>query len=284
MDVGKVRWELVVVDNGSSGRTREVVESFAGRLPVRYEREAAPGKSNALNRVAPELKGCLVCFTDDDILFPPDWLQTVCETAKRRAGYGVMGGRILPLWTRSAKSAHLRHPFAAEAYTVVDFGDRAGEYPAGNWPAGASAVYRRKLLDARPFDPGRGPVGDGRIIGNDTELAQRLAAKGVRFFYEPRMTVRHMIQPGQMLPGFLWRRAWLKGRTLARIGPIEGARRVGGVPTWMFGELGRCVVRTAERWIGLERGPRIDCELQVAERCGWIAGAWGERHQRGGAG
>jgi hypothetical protein len=45
-----LKWELVVVDNGSSDGTAEVAASFKSRLPVRVIREETPGLSNARNR------------------------------------------------------------------------------------------------------------------------------------------------------------------------------------------------------------------------------------------
>ncbi len=43
-------WELVVVNNGCTDRTDEIIAAFAGRLPVRREFEPQRGISNARNR------------------------------------------------------------------------------------------------------------------------------------------------------------------------------------------------------------------------------------------
>jgi glycosyltransferase involved in cell wall biosynthesis len=42
--------EFVVIDNASTDATPQVLKEFAARLPLRWLRETAPGKSNALNR------------------------------------------------------------------------------------------------------------------------------------------------------------------------------------------------------------------------------------------
>ena len=46
-----VEWEVLVIDNNSIDRTREVVEDFCCRYPsrFRYVFESTPGKSHALN-------------------------------------------------------------------------------------------------------------------------------------------------------------------------------------------------------------------------------------------
>jgi len=273
MKTTRIKWELVIVDNGSREATGRIVEGFKDSLPLRLVCEPKPGKSVALNRVAPELTGRLACFSDDDILFPPDWLATACECARKLTRFGVFSGPVIPCWPRSPSSSFLNHPFAREALTWVDHGDEPGPWPEEHWPPGANTVYRRRLLDDEPFDPERGPIRTDRLIGNDTELAQRLAARKVRFYYEPRLTVRHMVQPHQMQPPFLWRRAYQKAKTLASLGFANGEPRWAGVPRWMFRETALRALATAQSWTGLSARPRIDAELHLAEVFGWIAGA-----------
>ena len=76
-----VGWELLVVDNNSKDQTREVVEGFAGRLPLRYLFEPRQGKTCALNLALKEAKGDLLLFTDDDVRLDPGWLASFVETA-----------------------------------------------------------------------------------------------------------------------------------------------------------------------------------------------------------
>jgi glycosyltransferase involved in cell wall biosynthesis len=67
-------WQLVVVDNGSADSTPEVVQHFAGRLPVTYVLEPQVGKARAVNAGLQRVAGDLTLFTDDDIqglLLPP---------------------------------------------------------------------------------------------------------------------------------------------------------------------------------------------------------------------
>ena len=48
-EVGRLAWQVLVVDNGSSDSTRDVIDSFKGRLPLIGLNEPTPGKSRALN-------------------------------------------------------------------------------------------------------------------------------------------------------------------------------------------------------------------------------------------
>ena len=281
MDTRGVNWELVVVDNGSADDTRQVAQGFATRLPLRYVYEPLLGKSNALNRVAAELRGRLVSFADDDILFDRHWMKNILAYADAYADFEVFGGPISPCWTRSTRPAYLHHPYARQAYTVCHLGDQPRPYPPESWPPGANAVYRRNVLDPEPFDPAMGPVGNTRLIGNDTALAKRLVAKGARLLYVPDAVVRHIIQPTQMIPPFLWRRAYQRAKTLAVTGPLAPTASLGGVPLWMMNELSRRAARLLASWTGLTRSPRIYAEVDLADMLGWIAGAR-LAHRRGG--
>ena len=66
----EIRLEILVVDNNSKDRTRQVVEEEAreSRWPIRYVFERAQGLNYARNRGTKESQGEFVAFTDDDII------------------------------------------------------------------------------------------------------------------------------------------------------------------------------------------------------------------------
>ena len=74
-----VEWEVLVVDNNSRDRTREVVEEFRCRYPgrFRYLFEPQQGKSHALNAGIRGVGGQIVVFTDDDVTVDRLWLQNL---------------------------------------------------------------------------------------------------------------------------------------------------------------------------------------------------------------
>ena len=68
--------ELIVVDNGSTDQTQEVLSRFADpRFPFRTFVETEPGLSRARNRGLQESTADIVIFTDDDVLVPVDWIE-----------------------------------------------------------------------------------------------------------------------------------------------------------------------------------------------------------------
>ncbi len=93
-------WKLVVVDNGSTDKTREIVISFQARLPLSYLFEERAGKNVALNRGLSLLEGDLAVFTDDDAFPHPDWLLALRGSADSQSSYAMFGGVIVPRFER----------------------------------------------------------------------------------------------------------------------------------------------------------------------------------------
>jgi Glycosyl transferase family 2 len=86
--------EIVIVDNGSTDATREVVERFRDRLPISYYRLNAASIPNARNLVIAKATGEVVAFTDDDCVVEPEWLEAVERGFLRADNVGIVGGWV----------------------------------------------------------------------------------------------------------------------------------------------------------------------------------------------
>ena len=89
-------WELVVVNNGCTDHTDELIAAFAGRMAVRREFEPQRGVSNARNRAVDAARGDYIVWTDDDVIVNPAWLAAYAEAFRRWPEAAVFGGPILP--------------------------------------------------------------------------------------------------------------------------------------------------------------------------------------------
>ena len=87
--------EIVVVDDGSTDGTREILERHADRL--RCHRQENEGQSAARNRGAELARGALLAFLDHDDCWEPTYLEAIvaCFEAQPRAGLVVPGYRFL---------------------------------------------------------------------------------------------------------------------------------------------------------------------------------------------
>lgn len=96
-------WELIVVDDGSTDDTRQLVEAFAAQRPgqVRYVHQANQGVSAARNRGLDEAKRPYIAFFDSDDLWLPHHLTDLhgALEANPEVSWVFGAGRHLDLHT-----------------------------------------------------------------------------------------------------------------------------------------------------------------------------------------
>jgi GT2 family glycosyltransferase len=88
--------EIVVVDDGSSDRTPEIVRKFEPQ--VRLLRKENGGQASAFNAGIPECTGEIVAFLDGDDWWAPGKLQAVCGALADDAEVGLVGHGITEIY------------------------------------------------------------------------------------------------------------------------------------------------------------------------------------------
>lgn len=79
-------WELIIVDDGSTDNTREVVSQYNDeRITYIYQQNSE--RSAARNNGIAHAKGDYVCFLDSDNMMLPNRLQLLSETITKMACY-----------------------------------------------------------------------------------------------------------------------------------------------------------------------------------------------------
>ena len=267
--------EFVIVDNNSCDNTREVVESFAGRLPVRYLFEAKAGKSCALNRALQEDVGRIIVFTDDDVIVRSDWLKAIAAGCQRWADYMVFGGKIdliwpdkvLPGWAGN-KAIHYW------AFGSHDQGDSDHLYLPNNYPGGANFWIRREVLEKKPrFDGRAGPSSsECKMMGTETSFLYQLAGHGYEIMYCADVVLEHYVQPNLLSGDVIRKRAyrWGSGMPHRR---ICHAKLLENHPyLWRFLRLGSLVrhgINYVIAMMSLSDDKRVGRSLDVITRIGY---------------
>src|SRR5215208_4764539 len=87
------RFDCVIVDDGSTDGTRNILESYDSGLDFRilFSR-VNQGRSHARNTGWKHARGELVLFLDSDMLREPDLLKDYDETAARHPEWDVISG------------------------------------------------------------------------------------------------------------------------------------------------------------------------------------------------
>ena len=180
---GGLDWELVVVNNGSTDDTGEVLNRFRQEFhrPFEIINEPKPGKGRALNAGWKIARGPVIAFTDDDCYPAENWLEAILACFQRD-GIGFVGGRIL-----------LHDP--TDFPITIQKLDRPVELcPRDFIPAGliqgANLAFRRTALEkVNGFDVRMGP--GTPFVCEELDILARLLANGYTGAYDPRPLVYH---------------------------------------------------------------------------------------------
>src|SRR3989338_4248986 len=94
--IDQADYEIIVVDNNSTDRTKEAVESLAKSFNSRitYLFEPRQGKTFAANRGIEQAKGQIIAMTDDDCVVDRNWLANIWKTFSTK-NIDLLAGKVI---------------------------------------------------------------------------------------------------------------------------------------------------------------------------------------------
>lgn len=235
--------EVIVVDNNSADRTREVVREWQGGWPeLRYEFEGAQGLSHARNHGIAAARGDIILFTDDDVLPESDWLVRTVEGLERYDA-DACGGYIAPIWEAPPPSWLTERFYGFLAVRT----DSVEDYPIDSpsrAPFGANMAFRRSVFDkVGLFDTERGRKGKVLASGEDGEMFERILGAGLKAVFLGKSKVRHKVEAFRMTKRYLRRWRQQTSQNLAISRGMPGDRRILNIPLYLFPQFIRAVWR-----------------------------------------
>jgi glycosyltransferase involved in cell wall biosynthesis len=180
----RLKWELIVVDNGSTDRTSAVLAEYAAACnhPMQMIIEQGRGVSCAKNAGWRSTRSGIVVCIDDDCYPAKDYLDSIFECFSNDPKIGFVGGRIL------LHDPTDRRITIQESLEPLSF--PPGSFIRPGCIQGANAAYRRAALsEVDGFDPWFG--GGAPFSGEEIELMARISAAGWYGAYDPKPVVYH---------------------------------------------------------------------------------------------
>lgn len=179
--------EVIVVDNGSTDNTKEVVSENSTSLnyPFRYVYEGIPGLTQARNRGRQEAKGKVLAYLDDDTLLKPNWIEKVRQHFLDEKS-DCLGGKV-----SIDLGGQMPFPFD-ESMMWFFMASTMGEQPRmlhhPEHPIGCNMAFTTKVFDA--ID---GFNTNLKLYGDETDFFRRVFEKGFTVYYDPSVEVSQFI-------------------------------------------------------------------------------------------
>jgi succinoglycan biosynthesis protein ExoM len=197
-----VELSIVIVENDSENLTESVVREFAAgsRFKVSYYLETKQGIVYARNRSVAEAGNCdFCCFTDDDEIVEPDWIEELVK-CQREFEADAVAGPTMPSFTKDLP------------VYITSF-HKPNNYPYGTIVGSAftgNLLVRKKYLDMLegPFESRLNFSG-----GEDSYLTKQIIKHGGEIRFNPNALASETVPEARTTVKYILRRKFRTANT-----------------------------------------------------------------------
>ncbi|NEP26718.1 glycosyltransferase family 2 protein, partial [Moorena sp. SIO3I6] len=206
-------YEVIVVDNASSDRTRNIVDQRLDNSRLNYIYEPVLGLSVARNTGAATARAAILAYLDDDAVASARWLKTIYEAYQSNEKLAIAGGKVTLLWPDGITSPSWLSPDLAGNLGAYDLGETLIEIQnPGLTPRGLNYSIRRTFLNKiGGFDVNLGRVGKNLLSNEELHMTELALQDGWHVAYLPDALVAHNVAPERINKRWFLNRGWWQG-------------------------------------------------------------------------
>ncbi len=211
-------FEVLVIDNGSTDNTKEIVNSFKDKIQnLKCFYEPAPGLHVGRHKGLKEASADIIVYADDDIEAFPTWLEGIWESFQD-GKVALVGGNNLPkyetsppiwvesLWSYNQYGKHNGY------YSLIDFGDVQKEIDPYFVFGCNFSIRKSTLLEFGGFHPDAMPREKIKYRGDgESYISAQILKKGYKTVFNPKASVFHYVPSARMSKDYLYHRGFIQG-------------------------------------------------------------------------
>ena len=176
------RYQIIIVENGSTDDTAKIVKPYADQYPdrVKFLQSKAKGKQAALNLGITNSTADIIAMTDADCIAVPHWLAQLVQPYTDPQVGGV--GGLITAYVHPDRTIY--EQFSEDHNPLINY--ISGDHEFLPHLDGANCSYRRDLLNKV------GNYNTRLVISDDVDVCWRVQLQtGAKIVYNPDAVIHH---------------------------------------------------------------------------------------------